>query len=243
MGVRSNCLKPYLMKRILFILSLLLAMQVSAQVEIIIGDTTSTLTSSKLPLSVDYRYSYTQSVYQRSELVAGEISSISYYFTSESISAGTISIYMKETSDSVLNGFSSSEGFVQVFSGALNLTNGWTTFVFPEIFEYSGQNNLVVAVVKSDNSYSMGYNFKVTASDSCSVHRYTDIQAYDLNSTHGYGSVATLRPVTKFGMFPSEDYCYPPINLNTYVSSSDTVTISWSPGDSSSSVFALAYKN
>jgi hypothetical protein len=230
------------MKRILFILSLLLAMQVSAQVEIIIGDTTSTQTSSRLPLSVDYRYSYTQSVYKRSELVAGEISSISYYFTSESLSAGTISIYMKETSDSVLNVFSSSEGFVQVFSGALNLTNGWTTFVFPEIFEYSGQNNLVVAVIKSDNSYSYGHNFKVSASDSCSIYRYTDMQAYDLNSTHGSGSVLALRPVTKFGMFPSEDYCYPPINLYTYVSSSDTATISWSPGDSSSSVFALAYK-
>ena len=159
------------MKRIFFILSLLFAMQISAQVEIIIGDTTSTLTSSKLPLSLDYRYSYTQSVYKRSELVAGEISSISYYFTNESLSAGTISIYMKESSDSVLNSFSSSEGFVQVFSGALNLTNGWTTFVFPEVFEYSGENNLVVAVIQSDSQYSFGYNFKVSASDSYSVQR------------------------------------------------------------------------
>ena len=230
------------MKRILFILSLLLAMQVSAQVEIIIGDTTSTLTSSKLPLSVDYRYSYTQSVYKRSELVAGEISSISYYFTNESLSAGTISIYMKETSDSVLNSFSSSEGFVQVFSGALNLTNGWTTFVFPEVFEYSGENNLVVAVVKSDNSYSFGYNFKVSASDSYSVQRYNDNQAYDLNSTHGSGGVVNYRPVTKFGMFPSEDYCYPPINLSAEILLANDVKISWTPSDPSSTVFALDYK-
>ncbi|MBO5844762.1 MAG: hypothetical protein J6Q96_07830 [Bacteroidales bacterium] len=46
------------MKRLFFILSLLFAMQISAQTEIIIGDTASNQSSSKLPISISYRYSF-----------------------------------------------------------------------------------------------------------------------------------------------------------------------------------------
>lgn len=217
-------------------------MQVSAQTEIIVGDVNSTQTSLYIPLSAGYRYSYNQTLYSRENLVAGEISSISYYFQGNSLSAGTVTIYMKETSATEISGFSSAEGFVQVYSGALNLVNGWTTLTFPEVFEYSGQNNLIVAVIRSESQYHGGANFKVSPSDASSITRMSDTQAYDLNSTHGYGSIYNLIPVTKFGIFPSEDYCYPPNNLYTYVSSSESATVSWSLGDASSNVFALAYK-
>jgi hypothetical protein len=230
------------MKRLIFILSLLIAIQISAQTEIVIGDINSNQTSQELPLNMYYNYSYSQVIYNRSELVAGEISSISYYFTGESFSSGTITIYMKEVSDSILSEFSSSDNFVQVYSGPLHLTNGWTTFNFPEIFEYSGQNNLMVAVIKSDNQYYSGRRFKVSVSNSSSIVRYSDTQAYNLSSTHGSGSSQTVRPVTKFGLFPSEDYCYPPNDLSVYVSSPYAATISWEVGDESSSTFTLAYK-
>ena len=221
---------------------LLFATQISAQTEIVIGNLNSNQTSQELPLNMYYNYSYSQTIYHRSELVAGEISSISYFFTGESFSSGTITIYMKEVSDSILSEFSSSDNFVQVYSGPLHLTNGWTTFNFPEIFEYSGQNNLMVAVIRSDNQYYSGRRFKVSASNYSSIVRYSDTQAYNLSSTHGSGSSQTIRPVTKFGLFPSEDYCYPPNDLSVYVSSPYAATISWEVGDESSSTFALAYK-
>lgn len=230
------------MKRLIFILSLLFAMQISAQTEIIIGDTASNQSSSKLPISISYKYSYSQSIYKQSELVAGEISSISYYHVGENYSAGTISIYFKETSDSTLSGFSPADGFTQVFTGALNLTNGWVTFVFPEIFEYSGQNNLIIAVIKSHSEYSWGHNFMTISANSSSIYRESDYASYTLSTTSGYGGIENKKPIVKFGIFPSEDYCYPPIDIFPNTITPNQATISWNIEDESSSVFALAYK-
>lgn len=230
------------MKRLFFILSLLFAMQISAQTEIIIGDTASNQSSSNLPISIYYKYSYSQSIYKQSELVAGEISSISYYHVGENYSAGTISIYFKETSDSTLSGFSPADGFTQVFTGALNLTNGWVTFVFPEIFEYSGQNNLIIAVIKSHSEYSWGHNFMTISANSSSIYRESDYASYTLSTTSGSGGIENKKPIVKFGIFPSEDYCYPPIDIFPNTITPNQATISWNIEDESSSVFGLAYK-
>ena len=230
------------MKRLFFILSLLFAMQISAQTEIIIGDTASNQSSSNLPISISYKYSYSQSIYKQSELVAGEISSISYYHVGENYSAGTISIYFKETSDSTLSGFSPADGFTQVFTGALNLTNGWVTFVFPEIFEYSGQNNLIIAVIKSHPEYSWGHNFMTISANSSSIYRVSDYASYTLSTTSGYGGIENKKPIVKFGIFPSEDYCYPPIDIFPNTITPNQAIISWNIEDESSSVFGLAYK-
>lgn len=129
------------MKRLLsFVLAIIFAMQLWAQsTVVIVGDTTLTTQAKYVPANTYYKNSYTQSLYPASEIQPGMITSISYYHTAQAYNVGTVSIYMKEVTDTTLSTtYSPTEGFVEVYTGSLNLVNGWVTYQLTTPFVYTG---------------------------------------------------------------------------------------------------------
>ena len=126
--------------------------------EIVVG--TAASSTANVPFKTTYKYSWIETIYPESQLCeAGTIYSIAYHCATVNNSGYTLSdvdIYLAETSKSV---YSSSSDWTPeseltlVYSGS-NVELGdeeWETFVFNTPFEYSGENNLVIAVGKKAN--------------------------------------------------------------------------------------------
>ena len=122
-----------------------------------IGDLTSTTTSNLLPLANATRYSYTQIIVPASQLHAGDISILNFYYAyaTAMTSKTYCTIYMGHTT---LNSFSGPDNFIDpaslqmVYTGSLNCSQGWNRFMLSNPFSYNGSGNLVIAI--DDNSSS-----------------------------------------------------------------------------------------
>ncbi len=128
------------MKKLLsFAMAIIFAMQLWAQTTVIVGDTTATTQDKYLPANTYYKNSYSQSLYPTEQIQPGLITSISYYHNAAAYNVGTVSIYMKEaTETSLTSTFLPTDGFIEVYSGALNLVNGWVTYELTTPFVYTG---------------------------------------------------------------------------------------------------------
>ena len=136
-----------------------------------IGNGTSSI--NYLPVGNYYNYSYTQQIFDASELQSGTITAISfqYAYSSAMTKATDVTIYMGVTDKTT---FSSTTDWValseltQVYQGALNCSQGWNEFTLQTPFNYNGSGNLVIAV--DDNVVKAydgsGYTFYVTMGSS-----------------------------------------------------------------------------
>ena len=222
------------MKRLLsFALAIIFAMQLWAQsTVVIVGDSTLTTQAKYVPANTYYKNSYTQSLYPASEIQPGMITSISYYHTAQAYNVGTVSIYMKEVTDATLSTtYSPTEGFVEVYTGSLNLVNGWVTYQLTSPFVYTGGGNLLVCFVRNATDYEDGHNFKYAGGVGSSIYKQSDSEVYTLTNPPATGTQISYVPVTKFEMEElGEDFCYPPLNMaidNSTLSSTEA-TITWS---------------
>ena len=222
------------MKRLLsFALAIIFAMQLWAQsTVVIVGDSTLTTQAKYVPANTYYKNSYTQSLYPASEIQPGMITSISYYHTAQAYNVGTVSIYMKEVTDATLSTtYSPTEGFVEVYTGSLNLVNGWVTYQLTSPFVYTGGGNLLVCFVRNATDYEDGHNFKYAGGVGSSIYKQSDTEVYTLTNPPATGTQISYVPVTKFEMEElGEDFCYPPLNMaidNSTLSSTEA-TITWS---------------
>ena len=233
------------MKKLLTLaLAMLFAMQLSAQTTtVVVGDSNSVNNSGYIPLYCYYKNSYTQSIYPASELNAGMITSISYYQQGGAdYNNGIVKIYMKEVDDITLSGFLSGEGFVEVYSGALNLHAGCVTYQLSTPFVYTGAGNLCVAVIRDGNAYQDGHNFVVTAGSS--VRAQSDSDEYSINAIPSSWGIYTMQqiPVTKFEMESLEGYCFPPSNLVASQITNQSALISWETTEETLTTFGIAYR-
>lgn len=145
------------MKRLLsFVMAIIFAMQLWAQSTVVlVGDTTATTEAKYVPANTFYKNSYTQSLYPAEQIQPGLITSISYYHTAQAYNVGNVAIYMKEVTETTLpTTFSPTEGFIEVFSGALNLVNGWVTYELTTPFVYTGGGKFGSYVCKKCNKLS-----------------------------------------------------------------------------------------
>ena len=127
--------------------------------EIVVG--TADASTANVPFRTTYKYSWTETIYPKAELCeAGTIYSIAYHCATVNNNGYTLSdvdIYLAETSKNIYSSSSDwtpESDFTLVYSGS-NVELGdeeWETFVFDTPFEYSGDNNLVIAVGKKANS-------------------------------------------------------------------------------------------
>ena len=149
------------MKKFKFLFSLLVlitaSFQLSAQMIIPIGD--NCIGEDAVPVNSFYNYSYSQSIYTTEELVAGEITSISYKYNANDPITISSQIYLGEVNR---NEFANSSDFVpadsliQVFVGSVVYNNGWVNITFTTPFDYSGENNLVIAYMNNSGTWVDG---------------------------------------------------------------------------------------
>jgi len=208
--------------------------------------TEGTITTYLLPLNNYYNYTYTQQIYLASEMSgAATIDSLAfeYAYSTPSSVKSNVTIYLGHTAQSTFSSTSNyipSSGLTQVYSGPLNCTQGWNTFVFTTPFQYNGTDNLVLVIDDNSGDYDgSAYVFRAhNAGATRSVYYYSDSTNPDPTnptSDSPSSSTTTNRSNVKF-FFPCDNTvtCLAP---NVYVSefSDESITIGWAPGYSETS--------
>lgn len=172
-----------------------------------IGNGTST--TSYLPVGNFYNYSYTQQIFDASELQSGTITAISfqYAYSSAMTKATNVTIYMGVTDKTT---FSSTTDWValseltQVYQGALNCSQGWNEFTLQTPFNYNGSGNLVIAVddnvVKAYDGNS--YTFYVTEGSSYKTLYYQNDNTTSPASAPKTGTLTYYRNNIQFCFEP-----------------------------------------
>ena len=182
--------------------------------ELVVG--TAEATTANVPFKTTYKYSWIETIYPQNELCdAGTIYSIAYHCATVNNSGYTLSnvdIYLGETSKSV---YSSSSDWTPeseltlVYSGS-NIELGdeeWETFVFNTPFEYSGNNNLVIAVgKKASETTSTAFKWYYSMPEEGNVLiTYNDYDSSYGNYPSGAGyDPSYMRADIKIGYTPTE---------------------------------------
>ncbi|MGM9819859.1 MAG: choice-of-anchor J domain-containing protein, partial [Candidatus Onthomorpha sp.] len=236
------------MKRVLFLLlaAIMSLSQLLAQtVPITIG--TGTTTTQAVPFYHNYDYSHAQMLYLSSELVAGQVDSISFYYdvtTPKTMSSATV--YLGEVSRERMAryGYVPADSLTMVYQGSLSFSEGWVTIHFTTPFTYSGVGNLVVGFTNGHGAWNdlHGSKFRSTAtSDTLSVVGYRDGSAVTVSNvstaTHQYAYA--YRPNIIFYLEPDGEYCNPVEELTASDITINSASLSWT---SSGSNFEYEYK-
>lgn len=139
------------MKKITFCFALFLLTVFGGQAQVQLGD--GTAIEKGVPFEPRNPYSYAQSIYLSSEILAtGDITSIQWYFAGESnLSASQeLTLYLGHTTKTE---FSSAtdwqpiEGLTEVYVGGIEANGpGWVTIYLETPFAYNGTDNLIIAV-------------------------------------------------------------------------------------------------
>ncbi|MBW6513257.1 MAG: hypothetical protein K0B87_00655 [Candidatus Syntrophosphaera sp.] len=141
-----------------------------------------------LPVYPWFYYSYSQSIYLRSELPStlgyNRISKLRYHWNGVASATNSLSwtVYIGHTT---LASFANTTSWVplsqltQVFSGNVSLlaTAGWIEITLDRPFEYDGTSNLVVAVDENTRGYdaSNGRFFQTAVANYRSLASYSDV--------------------------------------------------------------------
>ena len=172
---------------------------------IFVGNPTGTITY--LPSHSFYRYTLSQQIFTAQEMNSGacQITSVSFFNTSNSSYSRTMTIYMVNTSKST---FDNNYDWItvsetdQVFSGSVTRSaRSWTTIYFNTPFSYDGHSNVALIVDDNTGSYSSSYYNRVFATDSNqSIYIYSDGTNYDPYSPSNYsGSLPMVKNDVVFG--------------------------------------------
>ena len=159
----------YLTTRAALVLLMALFCTVGMRAEVVTVGSGSTA-SSYVPCYPNNNYSLSQQIYTADEIGrAGQITSIAFY-NYDVGSDREVNIYLTHTAKTA---FDSSTDWVAVsaddlvFSGTMNLGDGWTTVDFDTPFVYDGAQNLILTV--DDNTgQSTGSNYLVGNYDGAS---------------------------------------------------------------------------
>jgi len=143
--------------------------------QVIVGNGTNE--SQAIPIEPYYGYSYTQTVYQASDInSSGTITSIAYFYSGISnlgVSDDDIQIYMLEstrTSFATTSDWEPIAGMTLVFNGSIPApttpgVDEWLTITLDTPFPYTGIDNIIVAVDANEADYdSSSDDFHCTSS-------------------------------------------------------------------------------
>ena len=179
----------------------------------LIGDGTETY--AYLPSYSWYCYTLSQQIYTAEELNSEEcdISSISFYNTSDEAYDRNFTIYMVNTDKT---SFESETDWItvseedQVFSGIVEWTsNSWTTIHLNSLFHYDGVSNIALIVDDNTGNYISTMYYRVSPTDSYqSIYIYSDGTNYNpYNPTDYYGYLPLVKNQIILGTgTPSYDY-------------------------------------
>ena len=208
--------------------------------------TEGTSTHSNLPLNNYYNYTYTQQIFLASEMGgAHTLDSIAfdYAYSTPSTEKTSVTIYLGHTTQSTFSSTSNyipATGLQQVYTGNLNCTQGWNTFVFSTPFQYNGTDNLVLVVDDNSGDYNgFGYYFHVhDAGAPRALYFYDDDINPDLSDpTFDEPSSGTTSSRSNVKFFIPCDNTLTCVAPNPYITEAtdNSVTVAWAPGSNETS--------
>ena len=194
-----------------FLLSLMLMALISPLAlradEVIVGTVSST-TTAVVPFRNTATDTYTQSIYPQTE-VGGAMTITAVAFNCDTPTQSTTSdvkIYVgeteKHTHTNASDWLTEADGLTLVYEGT-NVTIGgaeWVNFAFTAPYEYSGTQNLVIAVSAAGTTANMNLKWKTATEDGIKPSMHNG-QAYStpsgINGTAGTTAVKGYRPIIK----------------------------------------------
>lgn len=219
--------------------------QTAQPTEVAIGEGTGS--TYYLPVDNYFKYSYTQQIFDASEIgSAGTISAVSfqYKYSTPNSKKTRVNMYLGHTNKSE---FASTTDYVSfndlqlVYSGELVCNTGWNTFTFDAPFEYNGTDNLVLVVDDNSNDYnSSSYVFySHTTTGYKSIYHHSDSQNADPQTPPSASGRLMYRNNVKFQMVAlacDEVVACPSPTLNEDVTIENTnVVVTWTAGGSETS--------
>lgn len=171
------------------------------------GIGTNSTNYPSLPIAAGFNTSMSQQLYFADEMqnIAGTLTEISFRYQGvNAIGKITGAIYMAHTSDTAITGMMPLSNMTAVYSGPLNLREGWTNISFNTPFHYNGVDNLIICVTATcDNPLPTGMAmFKVrNVGLGCCLYKIND----------GAAMPAVMRNSIRFNLCPDVvQFCQQP---------------------------------
>jgi hypothetical protein len=194
--------------RLLLLPLLVFCANIAAFGQITVGAGTNEAQS--IPIEPYYGYTYSESIYLKSELgtSAGTITSIAWYYSGTSNLSNTqaITIWMGHTTKTAYTSTTdwvTSSGLTQVYAGNLGTPSGpgWITITLTVPFAYNNVDNLIIAVDENTASYnSSSDDFYCSASTGTqSIWYRGDATNPDPTAPPTAGGTAAYFPNVKLG--------------------------------------------
>ena len=204
-----------------------------------------------VPISTSFNYSYSQSIYQSSEVSAGVLSHIDWYLNENNQNATrtiNIEIYLAEVPQTsfATNTFVPTSQLTQVYSGPVTLSGtGWFGVDFQVPFVYTGANNLVVGVKASMGSYFFmyfGVGTELPDYSTRSLYTGSDYQVVTPENPSGVYS-NTRVPSAIFTRLPEgASVCLPVQDLVFSNTDQTSTRASWSNPNGEGTTFTVSYR-
>jgi len=173
------------------------------------------------PVNPYYEYSTRQILYTKTDLgladgKKGTIKSLYFEYANSSAMTGTnsVKIYMANTDLSALSNSNYETSFTEVYSGALNCSNGWNEVMLTTPFEYNGAGNLVVVIddnSNKDEGYSAVFKYH-TANTTTGAQLYTQSSSTNAAPT----TASTWTEATETNNRPNTKFCIQEADMEPY---------------------------
>lgn len=172
---------------------------------VIIG--TASTTNQSLPIEPYYGYTFSQSIYDQTEVgAAGQISKIGWNYTGGSWTDNIV-IYMANTTKTTYSGTTdwvASGSLTQVYSGPISVGSGWVEITLTTPFNYDGSSNLLIAVDENTSGYHSSsdefYNTFCTGNKS--IVYYSDGTNPDPSAPPTASGIKAYRPNVRLYIAP-----------------------------------------
>lgn len=219
------------MKKITFCFALLLLTVFGSQAQVQLGD--GTATEKGVPFEPRNAYSYAQSIYLASEILAtGEITSIQWYFAGSTNLEGSqnLTVYLGHTTKSAFSSATDWEpiaNLTEVYTGGIAADGpGWVTIDLDNPFPYNGTSNLIIAV-KEDSEGMDGWEDHFYAYEGTGDRSITFASWSEAVNTESpeEGSLTSFVPNIVLGGI--NQACPKPSNLLAEEPTTTGITLSW----------------
>ena len=204
---------------------------------------TGTTANNSFPFGCWYNHSYTQQLYTAEDLnnKTGNIESIKFNYTLNTVTARSITVYMGTTdATSLSNGWATPDNMTEVFhTAAVSFSNAdanWYTLNLDEPFNYEGGNLVVAVLMDNDQSADQGYSntarFNVSSANNMSRYFQNDSQVPSITDGVITGNAGTVQSVRNNIQFCFEAEACPSVARITVSDiTTNSANVSWMPGN------------